>query len=168
MIIAAIDPGKKVCGVSLIRHGVLDRFALIRVMDRERLRDAERVAALAARCAEALAGSEIDHLIVESQQIYHGSRENPNDLLPVAHTAGACLVAVSATRKTLVKPRDWTVGVPKDVRIERAKKAAACGQGLLSAKIASRIEGITPRSLRHNVWDAVLLNVWAWDRRQHL
>jgi hypothetical protein len=57
----------------------------------------------------------IGTLVVEGQEIYRGSMANANDLLKVAHIAGAALSVGGFSKKILVLPKKWKGQQPKGV-----------------------------------------------------
>lgn len=99
-------------------------------------------------------------LVIEFPQVYPGNRsEDPNDLLQVARGAGQwehwsigkCMYVYR------VAPREWTAGVPKDVRCKRVIEQ-------LSDEEITKLPRSLADSKLHNVLDAVGLGLWALDR----
>jgi hypothetical protein len=65
---------------------------------------------------EQIIGRGVDvRLVVEGQEVYRGARTNANDLIKLAHIAGAALAAGGFSRKTLVLPKKWKGQQPKGV-----------------------------------------------------
>lgn len=96
-----------------------------------------------------------DQLVVECPMVYpygtKGAGEDPNDLIEVALSAGACLG--SCEKVVCVYPRQWKGTVPKDLHNRRVESQAP-------ANAKTFLESVQA-SLRHNVWDAIGLGLWA-------
>lgn len=152
--VLAVDPGKEQAGVALFDAGVLVQCALLAAKDTYTL----------ARLVEAwhrkhwANRTSVDSLAVEGQQIYPGRRSNPNDLLPLAYLAGAVHARIPCLEARTVYPRDWTGGVPKEIR---TPKVLRC----LTREEQALIEGLhLPKSKVHNVIDAVGIGLYVCTR----
>ncbi len=98
------------------------------------------------------------HTVVERPQVYRHGPGDPNDLISLALVAGAW--GGSADRTGLIEfvlPRQWKGNVPKD--IHQPKILAS-----LDPDERQLVEGIRPKSLRHNVIDAVGIGLWKLGR----
>lgn len=144
MIVMAADPGLRGCGVAV--------FDDARLIWAGYARSAERtVRGPAAWQAAALAVVEcyplgLDVLVVEYPQIYRGMYAA--DLVEITGVVGAVVGQYEGRCQEVVGylPRDWTMGVPKEVRHARLEKD-------LSEEEWAAIEDAG--ALTHNVLDAV-------------
>jgi hypothetical protein len=99
-------------------------------------------------------------VVVERPQIYgvDKSRADPNDLITLAVKVGRiCALAEECGAKCeTVLPREWKGNLPKDVCHERAL-------GKLSPDERRALPEL-PRSVRHNMLDAVGIGLWKIGR----
>lgn len=162
----ANDPGVN-NGSALFEDGVLRAVALTRsqggAFGWEQV--AQDVYHWALRAGDARAGSQAfgcaaDTLVLEWPQVYQGGRQkgDPNDLLPLAALNGALRALFPAPRLHLPKPSDWKGQVPKDIM----------GARILS-KLTAEEKAVWnaaqfPKSLAHNVLDAVGLGLYSLRR----
>lgn len=113
------------------------------------------------RVGEAVKAMEFDHLAVEVPQVYYRRDErDPNDLIPVALIAGACIRAAQEKGRPFSwhLPRQWKGTMDGDVFAARI---------LVSLPPAHRAELERlhlPKKLQHNVLDAYALALWARER----
>lgn len=147
--VVAVDPGKDHAGVAELADGVVIRCALIRAEGPYRV--AVGVAAWTGRML-------VDDLVVEGQQIYPRSKGDPNDMLPLAQVVGGVLARVTHIDHHNPLPREWKGSTPKDVFTARIEA------GLTEAErdLVDRLK--LPKSLRHNVLDAIGLGKWCYER----
>lgn len=142
-----IDPGKKSIGWALWSVGSLASCGLFRFETLQSLSQWHRERSGIA-----------DLVVCEVPQIYRVSKSkgDPNDLIPVALTAGVCLSAHPVSEQIL--PRTWKHTIDPDV---------------LDARIRARMSGVAsfaeclatvPKSLQHNVVDAVGIGLWWLER----
>lgn len=154
----ANDPGVN-NGSALFEDGVLQAVALTRSQDGafgwEQI--AQDVYHWAGGQAFGLAA---DTLVLEWPQVYQGGRQkgDPNDLLPLAALNGALRTLFPAPRLHLPRPSDWKGQVPKDIM----------GARILS-KLTAEEKAVWnaaqfPKSLAHNVLDAVGLGLYSLRR----
>lgn len=92
--------------------------------------------------------------VVEWPRIYPRTKQNPNDLRALCAVAGA--VCTQAKCK-LVEPRAWKGTLKKTTHHERLASQ-------LTPDEISKILSSGPRHLHHNVWDAVGLALYGFDR----
>jgi hypothetical protein len=156
----AVDPGKHDAGVAFFVDGVLTDCTFIEVPDGTPYEVAKLVAVWSRRCMMNLGDPDgrISQVVVEGQQIYRGpSKQDPNDLLPLAQTVGGVLARVDAFDREVVLPRVWTGGVPKEVRQRRfLANASQWERDMLMA--------IRPARKRHNAVDAAMLGAYVLGR----
>lgn len=137
-----VDPGKKACALAHWKGG---EFVTARLIDSTTpiRRD---FAANVSYCLP-------DHMVIEIPQVYPkgaGKGEDPNDLIQVALSAGAC--ASACTSVEYVYPGTWKGQVPK--AIHHARIASAMTDAMRAA--VARVPG----NLQHNVLDAIALGMW--------
>ena len=102
----------------------------------------------------------VTDVVIEQPQVYIQRRlkGDPNDLIAVAMVAGAFAVRFyGSARITMYRPNEWKGNVPKNISIKRYQER-------LSAEEINRVDD-KPRSLAHNVWDAVGLGQYHVGRR---
>lgn len=153
-----LDPGKRLCGVALHVDGVLRAAALLRPKPDTTYQVAAMVERwLAATATERLRPpGTVDLLVCEFPQVYGGPRKaDPNDLLPLAECVGAVEARVKALRTARYLPREWTKGVPKEIRLRRYLTTLTPAE----IEVVKAIKG--PASLLHNVLDACALGAYA-------
>lgn len=100
-----------------------------------------------------------DRVIVEMPEVYPGSKVNPNDLIKLAAKAGAVLGRYYLLPCQTVAPKTWKGQLPKPAKAsdpyivaERIKRKLDC----------AKVEALgLPPSLKHNVYDAVGLALYA-------
>lgn len=156
-ITLAIDPGKKLCGAALF---VDDKLRFLEVI--EGAGPLEVIHAVDDWYLDKLmrlnhnAFQPISLLVVEGQTIYRGvSRENPNDLLPLAFVSGGICALVDAEEVRNPSPKEWTGSVKKAVRHQRLLAR-------MSAEDRALVEGLTcSNRLAHNAVDAIGLGLFA-------
>lgn len=146
------DPGKLSLAWAYFEDDVLQQCGLIREKKRQKLHEA---------FAYEFGFVDVELAIVEVPQVYQQRflKGDPNDLIEVALTAGAFLSAANALEIDTVRPRGWKGTRPKEV----------CNA--LTLKTLSETEkkvlgscGV-PRSLAHNIMDAVGIGLWTLGRR---
>jgi hypothetical protein len=103
----------------------------------------------------------ITDVVIERPQVYTQRKQkgDPNDLITVALNAGA--FAGLFYGQALIhdyRPHRWKGQIPKGVAIERFQRR-------LSIEERARVEEV-PKTLMHNVWDAVGLGLHHIGRRQ--
>ncbi len=172
--LAAVDPGVHGCGVAIFDGGTLIE-AHYTCPSRNPFHKSEHACGLVtpgipdiqgrgnyarAHCTarEALAAMGwVDDLIVEHMFKYPGmDKINVNDLLDVQTVAA--MVAASHSSAISVYPPQWKGNVPKKIMTERIKK-------LLTPKERAILDaGDWPKSLEHNVVDAIGIGLWRLGR----
>jgi len=140
--IVVVDPGKKDAGVAVFTKGKLTDCWLI---------SGNNPIALAHSIYKT--AGDVDHVVVEDQQIYNRGGGNPNDLIPLAQCVGA-VIALFGRPYTIIKPREWTKGVPK------APRQAAFLLTLDKHEVDMINGSCRAKALRHNVVDAVALGYY--------
>jgi hypothetical protein len=98
-----------------------------------------------------------DHVVIEKPVIYPHAKENPNSLLTLAIQVGRYQehFATRGIPVTLVEARTWKGQVPKSVT-EKRVRAKFPNAGTFLDKY--------PKSLLHNVSDAIGLALWGAER----
>lgn len=156
----AIDPGKTAHGWALFEDGLLkdcglvrhrDSVALARLLDKE-LKDKYWV-------------SGFDTLVIEDQEIYRRpgkGNKNPNDMLAVAFSSGCVAQQFSHLPLTRPLPRVWTKGQKKEIR--HARLLDPLRSPMSDDELAMVLAFKAPKTLKHNVIDAVALGLYALKR----
>ena len=160
MNLASFDPGKNCAGAGVYVAGLLVMATLIR--GDGPLDVAQKVAQWFSqiRLVSTLSAIQYDALVTEGQQVYPGPRKNdPNDLFPLTFCCGAVHALVEAREKHSILPGKWTRGTPKDIRLARAEAALSPSE----QKVLGAVK--CPKSLRHNVVDAIALGRWFLDNQ---
>jgi Holliday junction resolvasome RuvABC endonuclease subunit len=139
--ILAVDPGKNDCGYAVFVDGVLTKAGLIK---------GEGPIDTADQLRNVLKNETLHEVVVESQQIYRVSKGDPNDMIDVAHNAGAVGGLYAHLPVHLIKPRTWTLGIPK----EKRQKIFLTDH----PEVAKFLKG--PKAKLHNVVDAISLGYW--------
>lgn len=168
MITIAIDPGVQHCGVAVIRGGegrTLKWAGLVRherqaehsLAWARRLADSVR---LAVRTRFAIGTPSLWRLVVEVPRIYPAARQkgDQNDLIAVAGVAYACAGAfgfIPFENVQQVYPRDWKGTIDADTTIARVKERLGAGDA---------VPDECPKSLEHNVYDAIGIGLWSVGR----
>ena len=97
----------------------------------------------------------VDLVVVEIPRAYPKNRKlSPNDLIDLAIVAGAC--ARVGKESKLVLPVEWKGQTPKDICHKRVMSRLSREELLI---VKAGVEGV-PKSLRHNVYDAVGIARW--------
>jgi hypothetical protein len=150
--VLSVDPGLRQCGVALWSSGgILVRAWLARARTKpgapigERWRD----------IAQCVGSGAVEKLVVERPQIYRMSPGDPNDLLNISAVLGALAVSQGAEVVTYL-PRQWKGNLKKDLHLVSIRAS-------LTEVERSRVEE-RPKSLAHNVWDAVGIGLYYFDR----
>lgn len=98
-------------------------------------------------------------LAIEYPQIYKDkfSKGDNNDLLPLASIAGALVTLSNCVSVVQFKPKEWKGQLPKDASHERIFQRLTLGE-------CERINGAVPKTLLHNVYDAIGIGLYALGR----
>lgn len=170
VVILAIDPGVRGCGVALFRPlnspvapGRLHTAAYVKgSKDAERAASWREMARAVDRWSEDKlvynGATEVTQIVVELPRVYQGSKQkgDPNDLIELAAVVGALCMwiggadGVDEVPARVYYPYEWKGMVPKQIHHERAKAR-------LDAAEMAAVELPSAKSLQHNVWDAVAL-----------
>lgn len=158
--LVALDPGTHDAGVALFVDGRLVECALIRPKPDTPFEVARHVGMWVRRAIGNVSGpGRVNTLICEGQQVYPGPRrENPNALFPLAQVVGGVMQVVDAFERRIVLPRQWTGGVPKEVRQRRFLATLDANETAIIMSVKC------PKSKLHNVIDACSLGRWALGR----
>lgn len=155
-MLVAIDPGLVCTGVAVFRDGSLYEAHAVRGLGPEYLLE-NRLDDMITRVLYRVDESEEADLVCEWPQIYKGSREDPNGLLPLAAIVGGVLAFAWAST-ALYKPREWKGSVPKKIHQPRILDALKDHERGILEEI--------PKTYRHNAVDAVGLGLWASGRME--
>jgi hypothetical protein len=158
MLLVAIDPGLRGCGVSAWQDGQL-LFATYVESDEATDRGAEAFRAMA-RAVQAVHPLVPDVLLVEEMQADGRTFGNRTvSILLVQAVTGALIGIYSdAPEVVSVKPSGWKGNKSKDATREDA-------QVTLSAEELSNVDLPRAKDLAHNVWDSVALALWFLRKR---
>lgn len=160
MILVSIDPGIKGMSLAAFRDGQLERVELLRAPPRATFARADTWST-----ARLIDLGPVDLCVVERMVHYPGStgaRGNAvaNDLIDL--TAASCLLAgrINPRELRFVTPHEWKGTTPKEICEARAlAKLREKERQLLWAYLAD-----VPPSLRHNLWDALGIGLFALGR----
>ncbi len=93
-------------------------------------------------------------LIIEDPRIYPVTNVRPNDLMKLSAAVGAIVAKVSAKFTKLVTPSQWKKSVPKTIHQKRIWRT------LNESEKEILDSCLCPKSLHHNVVDAVGIGLW--------
>jgi hypothetical protein len=162
-MLLAIDPGLNASGWALFDCHLLQRCGLARVTGKGR--NAERVAAMAHAVADCYRGDEALAVVIEQPQHYQQrySKGDPQDLAMLSLLCGSILAEVRAHSQRLVYPREWKGTIPKRTKLDDYIVHKRNVAGLRRHERNRYTAGLetAPRSLRHNIADAVGIGLWA-------
>ncbi len=143
----AVDPGKKQSAVACFRNGELIAvyFAHQTSVDLDPKLKGE--------------------VVMEVPMVYGGPmRENvnPNDLVDItaAGMGVAAQLSKPSTRIRQVKPSEWKGQVPKKITQQRTERLLTQAERIRLGQCLAPIKA----SLRHNLWDAVGIGLFALKR----
>jgi len=102
--------------------------------------------------------SDVDLVVCEVPQIYPMEKwkGDPNDLIDVAVVAGMHLA--KGLRQVMVRPREWKGSVPKTIHNNRVLTQLD--------PLKKAMVDVIPKTLRHNVVDAIGLGLWYLNTRK--
>lgn len=159
-MLIAIDPGLRNIGLAIFDRGELQDACLVRetTNPRSAYDHSQVVEALKSRLPCLDPGTEG---VIEQPQIYRTAhqRGSQSDLIDLASVVGAVAEALAqrGVRSTYVLPRTWKGQLSKEISEGRSRK-------LLNSDERERINLPTQAGLRHNVWDAIGIGLWAVKR----
>lgn len=150
-IVYSFDPGVKVLAHARFEDRVLVHCAISR---------ADSIEVMLTK-THPFGSESPDVCVVEKPQVYPQRhwRGDPNDLISIALVAGAVARAYGQKSLVLVKPHDWKGTRDKDADNDYTLKNLT----EIERECIDRLE--LPKTLRHNVIDAVGLGLWYLDRR---
>lgn len=155
MRILTADPGKAHVGWALFYNGGLSLCGLLR-FDGFEYADLQKESG----CPDAV--------IIERPKVYPQRRQkgDPNDLIDIAFTGGSIAAhvkhACGFANIHTVTPRDWKGTVPKEISHSRITKSLLASEQ--DYEIYSKYTTGIPKSLQHNVMDAIGMGYWACDQ----
>jgi hypothetical protein len=152
--ILAIDPGLRCLGAAVFVSGKLERAFLARSPEKVKRGPGAWMDMAKSVLATVTNNGRVpvmfDQIVSEYPQVYRMSR-NPGDLIELTGVVGAVMGLIPAHKHVGYLPREWKGSCPGDVFVERIETR-------LDADDVARIEPC-PKSLRHNVIDAVGLGL---------
>lgn len=99
------------------------------------------------------------HIVVEVPRVYPYHRKmRPNDLIDLAFVGGMC--GLRGTSTSIVHPVEWKGQLPKEVCHKRCVELLAYNE---VAGLKLVLES-TPKSLQHNLLDAIGIGLWYGKR----
>ena len=100
-------------------------------------------------------------LIIEVPQAYGvGAKVDPNKLALLTLLAGVLIGTMPDAKWKTPKPREWKGQVPKEVMNTRTLNALTPAE---HTRMIHHLQDV-PKSVRHNVWDAIGIGLWASKR----
>lgn len=157
-MLIAIDPGKRSLGWARFDYDLHDqRLAACGLL---RWKDWAAMCGGMLWLYERLGGEQSGEIVIEVPQVYQQRhwKGDPNDLVDVALVAGAAGVKFGPT-VLFVRPREWKGSRPK-----KADHALTLSR-LSPDELAELDQVDAPKSLRHNVLDAIGMGLWKLGRR---
>lgn len=156
MLIAAVDPGMRDCGVAVLNSNTQEIcFAFIAKNPEAEATGPEaweRMAhAVAVELEERLAGLTLGMLVVERQYIPFGTK-NPFAILGLAYVVGALVMRISAPKKIAVMASTW-----KGKEAKEANNARTMRRLSPEEKKHAEVDGWKG----HNGKDAIAIAKWA-------
>ncbi len=153
MNLLSVDPGKRALAWALWDFMGLDSCGLVRTKLKDFGRGAQEMVVLLPPGA--------DHVVVELPRIYpYQKRITVNDLIDLAAVAGAC---AGAGPVEFVYPATWKGQTPKDISHRRVMKKLS----LAEVQVVESCLQAIPKSLQHNVLDAIGIGQWWRGRNGH-
>jgi hypothetical protein len=169
--IAAVDPGKNACGLSIwggenfsLIYASLVKNPLVKTSGKQRAEKWGDMGRAVLQCMLDITYRNLGEfdkrdfsLVLEIPQVYEGYQdEDKNDLIDLSGVQGA-LVAVSGYEVAWCPtPREWKGQLPKELSEDRVRSR------LPQAEL-DRVEWPVKR-LQHNVWDALHLGIVYLER----
>lgn len=148
-----VDPGTRELGWAIYSGTGLVRCGLLRA------KSMQEMLGLLRYCPSMLEG--VDEVVCELPQHYGlGSKADPNKLQQLSVLAGAVVGITRAPAYRLPHPREWKGQVPKEIMRSRAERELSKRE---QAVVVLGLAG-APKSVHHNVWDAVEIGLWATKR----
>ncbi len=99
-------------------------------------------------------------LVGEFPMVYQRGKGDPDDILALAYTLGR-LAQLTKTPVCLYHPKTWKGTTPKDVHHARMREQLPPAW----LEVLERDTKNIPKSLHHNLWDAVGLAAWIVEKR---
>lgn len=160
--VLCVDPGLRLCGVALFdSRGTLVRAGLVtsKLPSKTHIRGAQAWKASADEVRAWVGGCPLAKVIVEEQRI-DGRTPNADDMLQVNGVAGACTELFPGAPVQGYWPETWKGSLPK----------ADCTARIIDRINEDPVEGArvertgVQESLQHNIYDAVGLGLFHWNR----
>ena len=157
MKLLAVDPGVRCCGWALFQDTILEDCGLVRIMAKD-YSDISAFRTMANNFPRA------DWLAIEVPRIYERrkSKGDPEDILRLAILCGVLIGRWPSSKIQAIRPRDWKGTIAKaritDYVIHLRNLEALRGRGF--SRYVAAMDAI-PKSLAHNVADAVGIGLWA-------
>jgi len=149
----AVDPGSTALGWAMFRDGALYTCSLLR---------AKRMEEMLLKIRER-SWPYVSELVVERPQIYKAidSKADPNRVTQLSIIAGAAIGSIEHSKFFLPYPAEWKGQIPKDIHHKRLRKHLSEPElEVLDCDLFQH-----PKSLRHNILDAVGLGIWRLSRK---
>lgn len=105
-----LDPGKRACGLALVEG---DKVLAVMVVRVPRVDKRWEMPSMIQKIVGQV--NHTDVFVVENQQAYGRGKADPNDLISLAHVAGAAVGAATWRAKEVhfPLPKEWKKGIPK-------------------------------------------------------
>lgn len=146
----AIDPGTRALGFAIFEDRELRRCGLVRAFDLDNMCRTLRT--------HPITEGIYSNVVVEVPQVYRHTKD-ASALIKVALVAGACASVLVAGQIETVLPHAWKGTRPKEI----------CNKLTRSILEPEELDILTavdaPKSLMHNVVDAVGIGLWKVGRR---
>lgn len=145
----SIDPGTRHLAWALWDAPLLRECGLARAQDDSL---GARIQSMLRQLVDKADG--VDEVVCEMPRVYPDERKKrPNDLLDLAAVAGSCACLGPLV---FVYPYQWKGQVPKGIMHERVRRQLSLGEVVVLDQCLKQV----PKSLQHNVLDAVGVGQW--------
>lgn len=155
----SIDPGVKGCGLAIWFEKNLVHAEYTGALGGQAHPLFESIPGL----VKALEGVEIDTIVIEKPKVYNAAQQmgDQRDLINLAITVGAAGYALADKAEVvlIVEPWEWKMQTPKAISNKRTKAA-------LMPEEHAMVQLPSAASLHHNVWDAIGIGLWRFDKNR--
>jgi hypothetical protein len=153
----SLDPGLRGCGIANYLGGALREAAYVK-NPVETGRGYAAHVGMGRELFQWAMENPPDHIVIEHPRVYPSAAQqkgDPNDLLDLVGVGAAFAAHFSCTVET-VFPSDWKGQVPKDIMVDRIRRALSPEELATIAPCAA--------GLRHNIYDACGIGLWKLSR----
>ena len=159
MILVAVDPGIRGCGVATFNEGKLVRAAYVK--SHAKTGNGPGACRGMANAVRDWLGPAAGTLVFEWPRVYASriragqTKTDPNDLLALCGVDGALAALYPYATAECYAPSDWKGQIPKPKTGDPYIVETRIRSRLDLTETAAAEAGAVPASLAHNVWDAI-------------